>query len=45
MKIIGNPDNNKFKLKNLILNSNIEEKYLKSNLNFRDEIISKIKTI
>lgn len=43
MKIIGNPDNNKFKLKNIILNSNIDEKYLKSDLNFRNEIINKIK--
>jgi hypothetical protein len=43
MKIIGNPDDNKFKLKNLIFNLNIDEKYLKSDLNFRNEIIDKIK--
>ena len=43
MKIIGNPDDNKFKLKNLIFNLNIDEKYLKSDLNFRREIIDKIK--
>ena len=42
MKIIGNPDNNKLKLKNLILNLNIDFKYLKSNSNFRKEIIDKI---
>jgi len=43
MKIIGNPDDNKFKLKKLIFNLNIDEKYLKSDLNFRNEIIDKIK--
>jgi len=43
MKIIGNPDDNKFKLKNLMFNLNIDEKYLKSDLNFRNEIIDKIK--
>ena len=43
MKIIGNPNNQKFKLKNLILNSNIDEKYLKSDLNFRNQIIDTIK--
>lgn len=42
MKIIGNPDNNKLKLKDLILNLNIDFKYLKSNSNFRKEIIDKI---
>ena len=45
MKIIGNPDDNKFKLKNLIFNLNIDEKYLKSDLNFRREIIDKIKNL
>ena len=43
MKIFGNPDDKKFKLKNLIFNLNIDEKYLKSDLNFRNEIIDKIK--
>ena len=43
MKIIGKPNNNKVKLKNLIFNSNIDEKYLKSDLNFRNEIIDSIK--
>jgi SAM-dependent methyltransferase len=43
MKIIGNPDDSKFKLKKLIFNLNIDEKYLKSDLNFRNEIIDKIK--
>jgi SAM-dependent methyltransferase len=43
MKTIGNPDDNKLKLKNLIFNLNIDEKYLKSDLNFRREIIDKIK--
>ena len=42
MKIIGNPNKNNSKIKNLISNLNIDEKYLKSNLNFRDEIISMI---
>ena len=43
MKIIGNPDDSKFKLKKLIFNLNIDEKYLKSDLNFRNEIIDSIK--
>jgi SAM-dependent methyltransferase len=43
MKIFGNPDDKKFKLKNLMFNLNIDEKYLKSDLNFRNEIIDKIK--
>lgn len=43
MKIIGDPNNKKLKLKNLILNSNIDEKYLKSDLDFRDQIIDTIK--
>ena len=43
MKIIGKPNSNKVKLKNLIFNSNIDEKYLKSDLNFRNEIIDSIK--
>ena len=42
MKIIGNPNKNNLKIKDLISNLNIDEKYLKSNLNFRDEIISVI---
>ncbi|CAN1593509.1 Methyltransferase type 12 [Candidatus Pelagibacterales bacterium] len=42
MKIIGKPDDNKFKLKNLILSLDIDGKYLKSDLNFRNEIIDKI---
>ena len=43
MKIIGDPNNKKLELKNLILNSNIDEKYLKSDLDFRDQIIDTIK--
>ena len=43
MKIIGKPDDNKFKLKNLILSLDIDEKYLKSDLDFRDQIIDTIK--
>ncbi len=42
MKIIGNPNKNNTKLKKLITNLVIDEKYLKSNLNFRHEIINLI---
>ena len=42
MIIIGNPDKNNSKLKNLISNLEIDDKYLKSNSNFRNEIIDHI---
>lgn len=42
MKVIGNPNKNNSMLKKLISNLNIDEKYLKSNSNFRNEIILKI---
>lgn len=41
-KIIGNPNKNKLLLKKFISKLNIDEKYLKSDLNFRTEIIKKI---
>ena len=43
MIIIGNPDKNSSKLKNLISNLEIDDKYLKSNSNFRNEIVNLIK--
>ena len=42
MIIIGNPDKNSSKLKNLISNLEIDDKYLKSNSNFRNEIVNLI---
>jgi len=41
-KVIGNPNKNKSLLKKLISNLIIDEKYLNSHLNFRNEIIQKI---
>lgn len=40
--IIGNPNKNKLLLKKLISNLHIDEKYIKTNLNFRNQIIQKI---
>ena len=42
MKIIGNPNKNNSRLKKIIQDLVIDEKYLKSNLNFRHEIINTI---
>ena len=42
MIVIGNPDKNNSKLRNLVSKLEINEKYLKSYSNFREEIISKI---
>ena len=42
MKIIGNPNKNNSRLKKIIKDLVIDEKYLKSNLNFRHEIINTI---
>jgi SAM-dependent methyltransferase len=41
-RVIGNPNKNKSLLKKLISNLSIDEKYLNSHLNFRNEIIQKI---
>ena len=42
MKIIGNPNKNNSRLRKIIQDLVIDEKYLKSNLNFRHEIINTI---
>ena len=42
MIIIGKPNKNKSKVKELISNLKIDEKYLKTNASFRSEIINKI---
>ena len=43
-KIIGNPLSNNSNLKEIIKKTIIEDKFLKKKIEFRDEIVSKIKS-
>ena len=45
MKIIGQPDSRKKKLKDLIVNLDLDEKYLIYNKDFRKEILESIDKI